>query len=289
MVTGKGGVGKSAVAAALAQCLSKQGKRVLLVEVTEQSYYAEALKLPLTPQKEVLWQKGLFVSQWTGEGCLREYIRHLVKVDRLADLFFDNKIMQTFIRAAPALKEIAILGKLTSALRHVGPPMHYDAVVFDAYSTGHYLALLQSPKGLGELVEKGPMGEQARSILELLQNSQLIQQIIVTLAEELPAQEALELNAALKNLLHVQPTIICNRVISSALSAADLIQLAKDESSSDTSFARYLADKIKSQEFALKRLEADSQPVPHLPFVFQTPFTEVVNGLQNSLQEAKWF
>ena len=61
--------------------------------------------------------------------------------------------MRSFVRAAPGLKELAILGKLTSGIRKWGPKFEYENVVVDAYSSGHFLALLNAPKGLGELIE----------------------------------------------------------------------------------------------------------------------------------------
>ena len=162
-------MGKSTVAMSLARQLASQGEKTLLAELGEYSYFEYALGLR-SSYDPIQISPNLDFSLWSGENCLREYVRHLVPVRAVADLFFDNKIMRSFVRAAPGLKELALLGKLTSGIRGWGPKFEYENVVVDAYASGHFLALLNAPKGLGELIESGPMGEQSRSIFSVLSN-----------------------------------------------------------------------------------------------------------------------
>ena len=185
-VTGKGGVGKSVVAAALAFKKSQEGKKVLLVELGDQSFYKDFFGLAQVGYQPVQLRPQLSIALWTGEQCLQEYARHLIKVETLAKLFFENAIMRAFINVAPGLPELAILGKVTSGPRKHGPPLPFDCLVVDAFATGHFIALMEAPQGMAQAVQFGPMGEQSRSIDACLRNEELSRYHIVSLAEELP-------------------------------------------------------------------------------------------------------
>jgi anion-transporting ArsA/GET3 family ATPase len=241
----------------------------------ERSYVSVASGKDIPPHKEIMLKPNLYVSLWTGEGCLQEYIQHLVKVERLARLFFENKIMKTFLRAAPALKEISILGKLTSALRNVGPKFEYDRIVLDAYSTGHFLALIKSPLGLSELIEQGPMGEQTRDINTILCDPQLVRPIIVSLPEELPARESVELHREIKSLLGTNAPIICNRFLTQE-------QNIKNFGESD--FGLFIKGKVSQQQGALKLLAAEKLNVHTAPFVFSSEYFEIVERLSFEIE-----
>ncbi len=110
MVTGKGGVGKSVVAAALAQRAAKNGLKTLLVELGEQSFYQYVYHRTVGYEPVVI-RPNFSIALWGGHACLREYVYHLVRVKPIVDLFFDNRVMRTFIRAAPALKEFYLKAK----------------------------------------------------------------------------------------------------------------------------------------------------------------------------------
>ncbi|MBV2169811.1 MAG: AAA family ATPase, partial [Bdellovibrio sp.] len=169
-VTGKGGVGKSVVAAALALKKSREGKKVLLVELGDQSFYKDFFDLPAVGYQPTAIAPNLSLALWTGEACLQEYARHFIKVESLAKLFFENAVMKAFINVAPALPELAIMGKVTSGPRKHGPALPFDCLVVDAFATGHFVALLEAPKGMAQAVQFGPMGEQSRSIDACIRN-----------------------------------------------------------------------------------------------------------------------
>src|SRR4051812_23546995 len=100
LITGKGGVGKSTVAAAMAWRLAANGRKTLLVEFGERSFYRHIFQteIGMTP---LMLTTHLSVTRWEGEACLREYLQHFLKIEKLVDLFFDNKIMRALIQAAP--------------------------------------------------------------------------------------------------------------------------------------------------------------------------------------------
>src|SRR6187399_1311817 len=105
LVTGKGGVGKSTVAASIAYKLARKNLKVLLVEMGETSFFADFFNLPMT-HKPVNVLPGMDVSRWDTESCLHEYVLHYVRIETLYKMFFENKVMKTFIRAAPTVSEI---------------------------------------------------------------------------------------------------------------------------------------------------------------------------------------
>ncbi|NQZ01552.1 MAG: ArsA family ATPase [Bdellovibrionales bacterium] len=210
LVTGKGGVGKSTVAAGLALNLSQKGEKTLLVELGERSFYSSAWGQEFGFEPTSV-EPNLWVARWQAEDCLKEYLGHLLKVSKIAELFFENRVMKALVNSAPALKELAIAGKLTSRPRKVGPPLGFEHIVLDAYSTGHFRALLNAPIGMAEAVGFGPMGEQSRGITDTLKRRDITKIYVVTLPEELPVKETLELDDYLTNQYGQETCVIMNK------------------------------------------------------------------------------
>jgi anion-transporting ArsA/GET3 family ATPase len=257
-VTGKGGVGKSTVAATLAYRAALDGRRVILVELAEQSYLRHLLNLEIGFQPTP-WRERLDVACWDGAACLREYLKHYVRIEAVVDLFFKNMVMKTFIQAAPALKEISILGKATSGIRRVGPSFEYDLVVVDAFATGHFRALLRAPKGLAEAVKFGPMGDQTRQIDQLLRDPKHTNTVIVTLPEELPISECDDLRRDLANEFGIQARVICNKLWDIPLEPTALVRLSKQFAGRDPGgleLVNYLDVVEERQRQALQALRA---------------------------------
>lgn len=222
-VTGKGGVGKSVIAAALATGLSRQGKRILLVEFAEKSFYEKFFHSQTITFQPKQIAPNLSVSLWDYVSCLREYVGFYVKTDKIFDLFFSNQVVQKFLQAAPTLKELALLGKATSQPRKVGPHWGYDHIIVDSYSSGHHKALLKAPFGMSQVVHRGPMGAQSQSMIQVLQDPKYTQHLVVLKPEEMPVVEGLELQKSLKAQFGVDSELICNQVYQYPFQNQDLV------------------------------------------------------------------
>ncbi|WP_413292253.1 ArsA family ATPase [Bdellovibrio sp. HCB185ZH] len=280
-VTGKGGVGKSVVAAALALKLSRQGKKVLLVELGDQSFFKDFFELADVTFQPQLIKPNLSLALWTGESCLREYAQYLVKVESLAKLFFDNAVMRAFINIAPGLPELAMLGKITSGPRKYGPPMPFDCLVVDAFATGHFKALMEAPAGMAQAVQIGPMGEQSRSIIRVLTDPEVSKYHIVSLPEELPLKESTELSEMLQKEFSVEPTLVMNKVLDVNVPRASL-QNAESLTTSDLGlFAQYLEQQLDRQSQMMDQAKTKFKKILKVPLFFETnPWTLVEKAVE---------
>ncbi len=269
-VTGKGGVGKSVVAAGLALRKSREGKKVLLVELGDQSFFKDFFNEPDVAFKPRELKKNLDVALWSGETSLREYAKYLIKVEALTKLFFENAVMRAFINVAPALSELAIMGKITSGPRDYGPLVPYDCLVVDAYATGHFMALMRASKGMAQAIQFGPMGEQSRSIDTVLRNQDICHYHIVTLPEELPVREAEELKSQLANEFSLRPQVILNKFLETSVPLATLKEAQKDATSDLGRFALYLEQHQERQRGLYQETQKNFDRLIQVPLFFET-------------------
>lgn len=260
-VTGKGGVGKSLVAAALAHHLSQKKKPILLAELNETSFYRDFLGLSNISYKPTPWKPNLSVAQWSPEDCLKEYALHLLKIESLYKLFMENPVSKSLIQVAPGLHELALLGKITSSPRNHGPAMPQDQLVIDSFATGHFLGLLRAPAGMAEAVQFGPMGEQSRSIDQWIRNPDFTQIHIVTLSEELPMTETIELYQQIQKEFKLTPSVYLNKVLNLKKSDLEAIDPQVRKDLEDT-----LADEEKARQL-LKKNHIDWIELPLVPSI----------------------
>lgn len=258
---------------AMATSYARQGERTLLAELGEYSYYQMALghKSSFSP---LGISENLSLSLWNGESCLRDYVRHLIPIRPVADLFFDNRVMRSFVRAAPGLKELAVLGKLTSGIRNWGPPFDFDRIVVDAYASGHLRALLNAPKGFGEIIESGPMGEQSRAIVNVISNPDLISYHIVTLPEELPTLETIELKDQILDLTGIESKIWLNKAyeLGSPVDAPE-----KD------GFLDYVCTLSRRTQWSREKLSAIARVYNEIGFVREVGAGQVIESLSQQI------
>ncbi|MNL09429.1 Anion-transporting ATPase [compost metagenome] len=214
---------------------------------------------------------------------MREYATYLIKVDALAKLFFENAVMKAFINVAPALPELAILGKITSGPRKHGPPLPFDCIVVDAFATGHFIALLEAPKGLASVVKVGPMGEQSRGIEKVLKDPEICKYHVVSLPEELPMKEAEELMERLSSEFGLSSDLILNKFLESPVSNAELDKTAKT-SGDIAQFAQYLKEQTARQDEIISGLKKKSTKVTNVPLFFEDKPWALVENVKERIK-----
>jgi anion-transporting ArsA/GET3 family ATPase len=209
-VTGKGGVGKTSVAAAIAQLAARAGKRTLVCEMDAKGALASAFDsapLTFTPRRV---GDGLQAMAMNTEDALREYLRIFVRVPLVGRIGPLARTFDFVADAAPGVKEILAVGKLAYEVRE----RHYDLVVVDAEATGHIVAQIGAPRVIGELVKVGMVRDQTRWVSDILEDPERTGLVVITTPEEMPVSETLDLIGRLDRESGVAPSaIVANRVL----------------------------------------------------------------------------
>lgn len=194
VVTGKGGTGKTTIAAALAKLAAQQGSRVLLCEIDKTGDVArcfDSTYLGFEP-REV--EPGLFVMSMDTEKALQEYLQLNLKLPFVLRMGPFSKAFDFVATAAPGVREILTMGKLCWDVKRE----FYDIVIVDAPSTGHVIAQLASADSIGELVSVGPLVGQTAWMREILRDPNRTGVVVTTTPEETPVSETLDLVTSLR-------------------------------------------------------------------------------------------
>jgi anion-transporting ArsA/GET3 family ATPase len=287
VLTGKGGVGKSVVGAALALAARDRGKRVLLVEVAAPLQAARRLGGPASRGRETEALPGLFALNLDPQAVMDEYVRHMVRLDMVARRVLRSPIYHRFFAAAPGLKELMVLGKimvLEEARKRLSREPLWDLVVVDAPATGHGLAYLKVPLAASLAVPVGPIGHNARRILTLLRDAQRTALVVVAAPEEMAAVEAVELYQAAEADVGVEPQAVvlnaCHERRFSDQDEAEVLRLATSGAAGELEpgvpleaavrAARRQIRRRKLTRFYRDRLKRSlDAPLVSLPFLFR--------------------
>ncbi|MHB1508651.1 MAG: ArsA family ATPase [Acidimicrobiales bacterium] len=209
-VTGKGGVGKTTVAAALGLLASESGLRTLVCEVEPKGDLSFAYECGPTPFQGRQVARNLVAMSMDTEASLREYLHHVARVPVVGRIGPVARAFDFVATAAPGIREILTIGKLCYEVRED----HYDLVVVDAAATGHVVGQLAAPTGINELVRVGVVRSQTDWMLEILRNSRQTGVVLVTTPEEMPVSEAVDLAGRLATETPVHlACVIANRVL----------------------------------------------------------------------------
>ncbi len=193
ILSGKGGVGKSTVGAALALLAAERGKRTLLLEIDaplQAARYLDASRSGAQPRE---LRPNLFSANLDPRGVMDEYVQKTVRVDRLARRIIESPIYDRFFATAPALKELMVLGKVMvfeEEREAWSRTPKWDFIVVDAPATGHGLSFLKVPLAASQAVPIGPVGTNARRILALLRDALRTALVVVAIPEEMAVVEA---------------------------------------------------------------------------------------------------
>lgn len=209
-VTGKGGVGKTSVAAAIAELAARSGRKTLVCEMDAKGAMAQAFDvraLDFEPSEVI---PGLDAMTMSTEDSLREYLRLFVRVPLLGRV---GPLASTFdfvADAAPGVKEILAVGKLCYEVREE----HYDLVVVDAEASGHIVSQIGAPKVIADLVQVGLVRDQTQWMTDILDDPDRTGVVVVTTPEEMPVTESIELLDRLLSETGAHPAaVVANRVL----------------------------------------------------------------------------
>lgn len=208
-MTGKGGVGKSAVAAALARVAADRGKRVLVCEMDDKGSLATYLGREQLGFEPVTVAPNLAAMAMNTEDSLREYIRLYLRVPIIGSLAPLARIFDFVANAAPAVKEILAIGKLCYEVRE----NNYDLVIADSEASGHFVAQVSAPDALAALVRIGIVADQTKWMSNLLHDHSVSSVLAVVTPEEMPVVETIELRERLAKATPVNfAGVVINRM-----------------------------------------------------------------------------
>src|SRR6266550_1477707 len=209
-VTGKGGVGKTTIAAALALLAAERGKRTLVCEVDAKGNLADFFETGPTHFEEREILPRLFAMSMDTEASLKQYLALQLKLPLVARMGPLARMFDFVATAAPGVKEIVTVGKLAWEVRE----RHYDTVVVDASASGHIVSQLAAPQAINELVQVGAVRQQTGWMLDILGDPATTGLVIVATPEEMPVNETVELSARVEKETNVDlAAIVVNRVL----------------------------------------------------------------------------
>ena len=271
VVTGKGGVGKSFIAAALASAFADTGRRTLLCTLDERIDAARFVGATAANFRAAEVRPHLFVSSIEPEASLKEYLKlhlHLPFVTSVAPI---AAVLDFVATAAPGVREIVTMGKVTYEVREE----HYDVVVVDASATGHVAGHLAAATTLQELVGGGLIRQQTEWMRAILQNR-----------DRTSAIESIELIASLRDTADVGvDAIIANRMapaIAPGAASEDLNELLANSHGPEVQLAQRAVDRREAHLAQWHRLRT-AAPDTDVVVIGEGSIVEVARALAEEL------
>lgn len=206
LVTGKGGVGKTSIAAALAVAARDHGKRVLLIQLGRMDNIGPIFDKSLPPYEIIELDRDLFAFTIDPFLALREYLIGSLRMKFIVERFLKTKVIQYLTQAAPGWRELITIGKIwqiqDQTLGYRNKPL-YDLLVVDAPATGHGISFLRVPAIILNTIKFGPIRRHTLEVQKLLLDPDRTLLVGVTLPEEMPVNEVAEIHQAAHEVLHI--------------------------------------------------------------------------------------
>ena len=256
LVVGKGGVGRTTVAAALARAATRVGKRVLLAQTNAPERLSQLLgsRTPIGPTVTVV-DHLLSAVNMTPKVALHEYGVMLLRYEPIYRAIFENKPMRSFLGAFPGLDYWTMLGKVwwhTTEMEQ--GRLKYDLVVLDGPASGHAVAMLRVPDAVASAMPKGPLARDASLARALLSDARRTAAVLVTLPEELPARETVILARDLRELRIPTGPLVVNALCPADAADPSLTKVIAASGSAPPELAGLLAG---AATLAERRRDAD--------------------------------
>jgi anion-transporting ArsA/GET3 family ATPase len=229
-VTGKGGVGKSTVATALGLLAARQGARTIVAELASQDRVHRSLHATSPDAGSVFTEielaPGLFTISIDPQHAMEEYLR--VKAGALGQALGHSRLFGVFAMATPGMRELLTMGKiweLAQLRRRTKGAAAYDLVIVDAPASGHGVGILRTPRTFAEIALVGPIAATAALIAETIADREFTGVAAVCTPEEMPVNETVELEAALRGDGLALDAVIVNGVYPERFDAEEVEQL----------------------------------------------------------------
>jgi Mrp family chromosome partitioning ATPase len=277
-VTGKGGGGRTTVAAGLGLSLAAAGRRTIVCEVGGQRRLPALFgRGPDTSggSGEISLDERLWATSIDPKRTLREWLLTQLPSRSVVELLTGSDLFAYFTAAAPGLRELATVTKISELAqaerweKHAQP---YDVVVVDLPASGHGVGLLRIARTFADVTRVGPIASQAARVRDAIEDRSRSAIVAVTLPGELPVNETLELEAlAGRDLRRPVDAIVVNALLARRWSAADLAALEAAGAvipGPARRAARSETRRVAAQQAQLRRLRREAgAPVVTLPFV----------------------
>jgi len=282
-VSGKGGVGKTTIAAALALLASEHGRRTLVCELDAKGDLATSFECGPTAFRPRELHPGLWAMSMDTEESLREYLNLTMRIPVVGRIGPLARAFEFVATAAPGVKEILTVGKLCYEVREG----HYDLVVVDATASGHIVGQLAAPQAINELVQVGLVRQQTGWMLEILSDPAVTGLCLVATPEEMPVNETVELAARVADETTVDlAAVVVNRVLPELFTRSDeelferlcdpevaavLSREAGGETGPILAAARLAVTMRRTRAAHLERLRLglpDDKPMLYVPYLF---------------------
>ena len=285
LVVGKGGVGRSTVAAAIAGQCARRGRKTLLFETNANDRFGTYFDKPAVGTEVTQLAQNLYGVNTNPGAALEEYGLMILKFKSVYEMVFENRVTRAFLRAIPGLDDYAMLGKawFHTEEEKRGTPV-WDTVVFDMPASGHSVSMLRIPWVITDTVPEGPNPRDARTVKELLTDARRTAAVLVTLAEEMPVNEAIELETKLTGMGIVPQQIICNQIYPTHFALGSPVTRVLDVLGGEPALTSPLAEltqhatlsrdrRALNDRYLLELRRRAKSPVSELPMIFAPALT----------------
>jgi anion-transporting ArsA/GET3 family ATPase len=209
-VTGKGGVGKTTISAALAWLAASRGQRTLVCEVDAKGNLADFFETSPFRFDERQIAPHLWAMSMDTEASLKQYLSLQLRLPLVGRVGPLAKMFDFVATAAPGVKEIVTVGKLCWEVK----AHHYDVVIVDGSASGHIVSQLAAPQAINQLVQMGPIRQQTGWMLDILDDPATTGLVVVATPAEMPVSETLDLTARVRQETKVDlAAVVVNRVL----------------------------------------------------------------------------
>jgi len=280
-VTGKGGVGKTTLAASLGLVAARAGKRTIVCEVAQQERMSRVFRREGVGYTETQLETDLYAISIDPHESMDEYLRQQVKPSALYALLFDNRLFQYFAAATPGMRELVTIGKIWELAQFERRNPHatpFDLVIVDAPSTGHGLGFLRTPRTFRDAARVGPISRQAGKIDAFITDPATTGVVAVALPEEMPVNETVDFERQLNDELGMElDAVVVNALLPERFDPAEAERIEQAAAAGGSpgveaalKAALFEHHRVHTQRAELERLseELGRRPLT-LPFLFE--------------------